>query len=178
MEIPIFISMKHTRYIIPIVLGLILALLFCGTRMCHKPETVTVTDTITVSKTDTLFDTTQLIQFFPKPVFDTIIRWDTIRKDTPVPYVQKVYKDTLKEDDGSEVEYMASVSGYNPNLDTLRFRLKYPVITTEITNTVTNTEYITKKQSRLSIGPSVGFGYGFFNKNVDLYAGLSVTYRF
>lgn len=172
--------MKHTKHIIPLVLGLILiALTFCTFRMCHKqPETVTVTDTITVSKTDTLFDTTQLIQFFPKPVFDTIIRWDTIRKDTPVPYVQKVYKDTLKEDDGSEVEYMASVSGYNPNLDTLRFRLKYPVITTEITNTVTNTEYITKKQSRLSIGPSVGFGYGFFNKNVDLYAGLSVTYRF
>lgn len=172
--------MKHTKHIIPLVLGLILiALTFCTFRMCHKqPETVTVTDTITVSKTDTLFDTTQLIQFFPKPVFDTIIRVDTFKKDTPIPYVQRTYSDTITEDSGATVEYMASVSGYNPNLDTLRFRLKYPVITTEITNTVTNTEYITKKQSKLGFGVNVGFGYGFFSKQPDIYAGFGLTYRF
>lgn len=172
--------MKHTRYIIPIVLGLILALLFCGTRMCHKPETVTVTDTITVSKTDTLFDTTQLIQFFPKPIHDTILRWDYIPADTLLPLVSKTYSDTITENDGSTVEYTAHVSGYNPNLDTLKFRLTYPVITTEITNTVTNTQliYKDKKQSKLGFGVNVGFGYGFFSKQPDIYAGVGLTYRF
>ena len=171
--------MKHTKYIIPIVLGLGIALLFCGTfRMCHKPETITVTDTVTIERSDTLYDTTELIQFFPKPVFDTIFRWDTVRKDTPIPYVQKTYKDTITEDDGATVEYTASVSGYNPSLDTLRFRLSYPVITNEITNTVTNTEYVTKKQSRLGFGVNVSAGYGFFSKQPDIYAGVGLTYRF
>ena len=172
--------MKNTRHIIPIVLGILaIALTFCTFRMCSKqPETVTVTDTVTVHQTDTLYDTTQMIQFFPKPVFDTIIRVDTFKKDTPIPYVQKIYKDTIKEDDGAEVEYTASVSGYSPNLDTLRFRLKYPVITTEITNTVTNTEYITKKQGHLSFGPTAGIGYGITSKRFDAYLGFGVTYRF
>jgi len=171
--------MKHTKHIIPIVLGILaIALSFCTFHKCSKPETETVTDTVTVERVDTVYDTATMIQFFPKPVFDTIIRIDTFKKDTPIPYVQRIYSDTITEDSGATVEYMASVSGYNPNLDTLRFRLTYPVITTEITNTVTNTELIYKKQSKLGFGASVGFGYGFFSKQPDIYAGVGLTYRF
>lgn len=172
--------MKNTKHIIPIVLGILaIALSFCSLRKCdNKPETETVTDTVTVERVDTLYDTATLIQFFPKPIHDTILRWDYIPADTLLPLVSKTYSDTITEDSGATVEYTAHVSGYNPNLDTLRFRLTYPVITTEITNTVTNTELIYKKQSKLGFGASVGFGYGFFSKQPDIYAGVGLTYRF
>lgn len=171
--------MKHTKYILPTLLVItILSLIFCTFRMCKHDKVIeTVTDTITVEKTDTMYDTSTIIQFFPKPIHDTILRWDYIPADTMLPLVSKTYSDTIT-DGTSSVEYTAHVSGYNPSLDTLKFRLSYPVITTEITNTVTNTEYITKKQSRVSVGPSIGFGYGIISKNVDIYAGLSFTYKF
>lgn len=173
--------MKNTKHIIPIVLGILaIALSFCTFHKCNKPETETVTDTVTVERVDTVYDTATMIQFFPKPIHDTILRWDFMPADTLLPFVSKTYSDTITENDGSTVEYTAHVSGYNPNLDTLRFRLTYPVITTEITNTVTNTEliYKDKKQSKLGFGASVGFGYGFFSKQPDIYAGLGLTYRF
>lgn len=172
-------NMKHTKHIIPIALGLIIALLLFGTfRMCHKPDTVTVTDTVTVERTDTLYDTATLIHFCPKPVYDTIIRWDTVRKDTPIPYVQKTYSDTVTNDDGASVEYFATVSGHDPSLDTIRFNLNYPVITNTVTNTVTETKYVTKKQSHFSLGPTAGVGYGMTTKQFDAWVGLGLTYRF
>ena len=171
--------MKNTKYIIPIVIGLVIALLFCGTfRMCHKPETITVTDTVKVEKTDTLYDTATMIHFYPKPVFDTIIRIDTFKKDTPIPYVQRTYSDTVTKDDGAEVQYVASVSGVDPSLDSIRFNLKYPVVTNTITNTVTETKFLMKPAPRFSVGIQAGFGYGVFNKKPDLYIGLGGTYRF
>ena len=147
--------------------------------MCnHKPETITVTDTVTVERTDTLYDTATMIHFYPKPVFDTIIRIDTFKKDTPIPYVQRTYSDTVTKDDGAEVQYVASVSGHNPSLDSIRFNLKYPVVTNTITNTVTETKFLTKPAPRFSVGIQAGFGYGVFNKKPDLYIGLGGTYRF
>ena len=172
--------MKHSKHIIPIALGLlIIALLFCTFRMCnHKPETITVTDTVTMERTDTVYDTTRLIHYFPRPIHDTILRWDFIKQDTLLPYISKTYSDTVTKDDGAEVQYVASVSGYDPNLDSIRFNLKYPVVTNTITNTVTETKFLTKPAPRFSVGIQAGFGYGVFNKKPDLYIGLGGTYRF
>ncbi len=173
-------SMKYTKHIISIALGLIAVLLFClGYSQCHKqPQTVTVTDTVTVEHMDTLYDTATLIRFFPKPVHDTILRFDYLPADTLLPYISRTYSDTVTHDDGASIEYVATVSGHDPTLDTIRFNLRYPVITNTVTNTVTQTEYVTKKQSRFSLGPSIGIGYGLTSKQFDAYAGISFTYRF
>ena len=180
MALPLFIGMKNSKYIIPIALGLlIIALLFCTFRMCnHKPETITVTDTVTMERTDTVYDTTRLIHYFPRPIHDTILRWDYVPKDTVIPLIAKTYSDTITKDDGAEVQYIASVSGYKPSLDSIRFNLKYPVVTNTITNTVTETKFLVKPVPRFSTGFQAGFGYGVFNKKPDLYIGLGVTYRF
>lgn len=180
MALRIFIGMKHSKHIIPIALGLlIIALLFCTFRMCnHKPETITVTDTVTMERTDTVYDTARLIHYFPRPIHDTILRWNYIKQDTLLPYISKTYSDTVTKDDGAEVQYIASVSGVDPSLDSIRFNLKYPVVTNTITNTVTETKFLTKPAPRFSVGIQAGFGYGVFNKKPDLYIGLGGTYRF
>lgn len=147
---------------------------------CDKADTQTTITTDTLFTTDTIYSTDTFC-FTPAPNTVYFERWDTLLlpqpKDTvPIPMMRSQYSDTVTKDNGATVEYYASVSGYNPSLDTLDFTVTYPEIT--------NTEYVTttiekmKPAPRLSIGPSLGFGYGLFNKNVDLYAGLSVTYRF
>lgn len=172
--------MKHTKHIIPIVLGLIIiiALLFCTFSKCGRQEKEIVTDTVTVEHTDTLYDTATMIHFYPQPIKDTVFKWEWVPRDTMIPYICKTYSDTVTKDDGASVEYVASVSGINPNLDSIRFNLTYPVITNDIIHTVTKTEYVTKNQSKLGVGVGIGAGYGFFHKQPDIYAGLTLSYRF
>lgn len=84
---------------------------------------------------------------------------DTIRDsiDVPVPIMQKRYDDSL---------YTAWVSGFRPNLDSLLLHLPEVQTTTTITTT------IIKPQPRLSVGIQVGTGYGFFNKQPDVFVGF------
>lgn len=84
---------------------------------------------------------------------------DTIRDsiDVPVPIMQKRYDDSL---------YTAWVSGFRPNLDSLRLHLPEVQTTTTITTT------IIKPQPRFSIGIQVGTGYGLIHKQVDAFVGV------
>lgn len=156
-----------------------LTLINCLVYQCNKAEVVEKVTTDTVFTTDTVMETDTFC--FYQPTFKTeyIYRWDTLytpQDTTPIPYKRVQYEDSVIKDNGATVLYYASVSGYEPSLDTLDFNVTYPVIT--------NTEYITttiekqKPAPRLTIGPSIGFGYGIFTKQPDLYAGLSLTYRF
>lgn len=87
---------------------------------------------------------------------------DTIHDsiDVPVPIVQKRYDDSL---------YTAWVSGYEPNLDSIRVRER------EIITTITNV--VDRPSSRFSIGPSVGLGYGVLNKQCDVFVGFTATWN-
>jgi hypothetical protein len=86
---------------------------------------------------------------------------DTIRDsiDVPIPIIQKRYDDSL---------YTAWISGFEPNLDSLR--LHQPEIITTITKVVD------RPASRFSIGPSVGLGYGVMNKQCDVFIGVTATW--
>lgn len=80
-----------------------------------------------------------------------------------LPKTQKVYTD--------DSTYTAYVSGYQPNLDSIRIRV--PVIT----NTVTKTLAVEKaKFRRINIGLTGGYGYGIKNKQFDWFVGVGVTY--
>lgn len=86
------------------------------------------------------------------------------RKDSmevAIPIVQKRYEDSL---------YTAWVSGFRPNLDSIRLHMP------EVLTTVT--KYVEKPAKRLAIGPSIGVGYGIFNGKPDIWAGVTVTWNF
>lgn len=88
---------------------------------------------------------------------DTITLHDSI--DVPVPIYQKRYDDSL---------YTAWVSGFEPNLDSIRVRER------EIITTIT--KVVDRPASRFSIGPSVGLGYGVMNKQCDVFIGVTATW--
>lgn len=87
---------------------------------------------------------------------------DTIHDsiDVPIPIVQKRYDDSL---------YTAWVSGYEPNLDSIRISER------EIITTIT--KVVDRPASRFSIGPSVGLGYGVLNKQCDVFVGFTATWN-
>ena len=82
---------------------------------------------------------------------------DTIRDsiDIPVPIYQKRYEDSL---------YTAWVSGYRPNLDSIRLYL--PEVQTTITKT------IVKPSPLITFGIQAGGGYGIINRKPDIYVGV------
>lgn len=86
------------------------------------------------------------------------------RKDSmevAIPIVQKRYEDSL---------YTAWVSGFRPNLDSIRLHQR------EIFTTFT--KYLERPAKRLAIGPSIGVGYGIINGKPDIWAGVTVTWNF
>jgi hypothetical protein len=93
----------------------------------------------------------------PYPETDTI--HDSI--EVSVPIMQKRYDDSL---------YTAWVSGFHPNLDSIRLHQR------EVVTTVT--KYVEKPAKRLAIGPSIGVGYGIINGKPDIFAGVTVTWNF
>ena len=87
---------------------------------------------------------------------------DTIHDsiDVPIPIIQKRYDDSL---------YTAWVSGFEPNLDSIR--LYQPTIYETITKT------IVKPAPRLSIGIQGGAGVGMFSRQPDVYVGIGAQWR-
>ena len=77
-----------------------------------------------------------------------------------LPVEQKRYEDSL---------YTAWVSGFRPQLDSLRLHLP------EITTTVTKT--IVRPSPRLSVGIQAGAGYGIVNRQPDVFIGIGLQYR-
>ena len=75
--------------------------------------------------------------------------------DVPIPIVQKRYEDSL---------YTAWVSGFEPNLDSIR------IYTPEILTTVTKTVY--EPTPLLTLGVQVGGGYGLIHRQPDIYVGI------
>lgn len=92
----------------------------------------------------------------PQTQHDTI--HDSI--EVPLPIVQKRYDDSL---------YTAWVSGFRPNLDSIRLYL--PTITETITNT------IVKPAPRLSVGVQTGAGVGIITRQPDFYIGVGAQWR-
>ena len=82
---------------------------------------------------------------------------DTIHDsiEVPVPIYQKRYEDSL---------YTAWVSGYRPNLDSIRLYLP------EVQTTVTKT--IVKPAPLITFGIQAGGGYGIINRKPDIYVGV------
>ena len=130
-----------------------------------EPETKTVIERDTVWKDSIIHDpvpaetiqTGRVVYIkVPMPGESDTLR-DTIRDsiEVPIPIMQKRYDDSL---------YTAWVSGFEPNLDSLR--LHQPEIITTITKT------IVKPSPLITFGVQAGGGYGVFNRQFDMYVGV------
>ena len=115
----------------------------------------------------------------PKPVHDTIVKWQEARVprehlrdltkmtkgsdsvDVTLPITQRTYRDS---------NYTAWVSGYKPSLDSIHTYNKMVYTTHTIERT------ITKPPRRWAIGISAGYGYGINSKLFEPYIGVGVTY--
>ena len=157
--------MKHLIYIL---IGLAIVLAVVGIVLCCNQRTPSV-----IIEHDTIWKDTTIYQPLPAetintgrvvyikvPVSTTV--HDTIRDSVtvPIPIVQKRYDDSL---------YTAWVSGFEPNLDSIRVHQR------EIFTTIT--KIVERPASRIAIGPSVGLGYGVYQKQPDVYVGITATWN-
>lgn len=126
----------------------------------------------TIQQTDTVYSTF-FLSSIPTTIKETKLRTDTLRlahkEDTviPIEITQKTY--SLNTD---TLSYTAYVSGYQPQLDSIRIKINYPTIIN--TKTVTNTIY---KKKHFNISPSIGIGYGVVHKQPDVYVGVTIGYN-
>ncbi len=155
------------KYIIPIILALtVIASLASYHKGYKKGISKAVETIITVRDTLTLTDTIHTVE----PKYIAVRTVDTIRVPVPVqgktdtvwaelPREQKIYQDST---------YLAYVSGYAPQLDSIDVFRKTTTIT--VTNTIK--EYT---NPRWSIG--VQAGYGASKDGLSPYVGVGIQYN-
>lgn len=155
------------KYIIPIIIALAVIASFASYHKGYKKGISKAVETIiTVRDTLTLTDTIRTVE----PKYIAVRTVDTIRVPVPVqgktdtvwaelPREQKIYQDST---------YLAYVSGYAPQLDSIDVFRKTTTIT--VTNTIK--EYT---NPRWSIG--VQAGYGASKDGLSPYVGVGIQYN-
>lgn len=145
-----------------IIFIIVLICLKCCYFNNRKEEKIPQTDTITIIKRDTItiIKPQPVIQYRDRIVRDTLYNTDSIPVLVDVPIETKVYADS---------NYRAVVSGYKASLDAISIFNK---------NQIQYINKITYKTKRINFSPSIGFGYGMFNRKFDMYVGFSIGYNF
>lgn len=140
----------------------------------YKPKTEIKVDTVITEKHDTILLTNHkpYSEIRYKKVVDTLKTTDSVFVPVEVPLSIKKYEGDTLSTDGTKVHYRASISGYRQSLDTLWFDVQHQdkIIFKEVT------KY--KKKRGFKVAPSVGAGYGVFNRKPDIYLGVSLSYNF
>lgn len=162
---------KSSLYLILAVAFVIAAIsLYWG---YHKqPEVIETRDTTiirdTVWKDTTIYEKQLVPVEVIKKKVDTVYtdKGDTLHLVTEDKYFNKSLVMGL---DTADVEI--HTQGINTSLEELKMRLRlHQVNTTEV---VEVTKYVDKKKW-IQIQPQVGFGYGVFGKQCDMYVGLGI----
>lgn len=124
-----------------------------------------IKDTVRIEKIDTIrdtiFDTIPQLKNIKqlKVIKDTLVTKDTIKVEVEIPFEQKTFVGK---------QYSAYVSGYKPNLDSIR------IYNTTVEKTVTKT---VTKRNRWSVGPTITTGYDIYNRNFGITVGIGITYN-
>ena len=170
--------MKWLNYIIVFLIGVLITSIAFILYNNHnlKREIIEVEKPIVKVETKEVVKYDTIIKTVPQPIYrtETIIRTDTIKADTILPYIQREY---ITEIDTDTVKGLinAHISGYDAKLDTLTYNLIIPTRT--ITNTV-KTQITKYKKTHLNWGVQVGYGVGIFSRKNDLFVGVGVQYSF
>lgn len=175
---------KYKGYIISFIGGFLVCLLIWLCSSNHElkkeiievenPKITTKTEVETIIKTDTVTIYKEVVK--PEYITETIIRTDTIKEETVVPIVQRGYIEMI-DNDSIKGKIETVVSGYNPQLDSIKYKFEFYPKT--ITNTVetTVTKEVTKyKQKKINFGVFVGPTYNFISKKFDLSVGCGIVF--
>lgn len=153
--------MKIEAKLLIIFIIVLICLRCCPSSKAEK-EVIRITDTITITKTDTItiIKPKTVYKYIDRIIRDTLYNTDSVLVPVDVPIETKIYADS---------SYRAVISGYKANLDTISIFNK---------NQIQYINKITYKTKKWNISPSVGIGYGMFNKKIDMYVGFSIGYNF
>lgn len=162
---------------LPIVCFLLcLLMLGIGYRLKNsmEPYEVIRTDTITNTKTDTLWKDTTITKTDTKVKYIEVIKTDTVydKQGNEIELItdNKTYIDTIcaKKDTAIVTSY---ITGINAKLDSLKVEMKTAREIT--TNTIEVTKYI-KQNKRFNWGIQGGIGYGFTSKQIEPFLGIGI----
>lgn len=135
---------------------------------CERP------DTVIHYRVDTVYDTISITKYYPKPVKDEVLRIDTVYADTLLATKRSIYCDTILATPTDTVCVMTEIEGIDARMNYLKAYLKKGTITEHTEKTIT----VVKKKKGFMIAPTVGVGYGIFNKRPDVYIGVGFSYFF
>lgn len=175
---------KYKGYIISFIGGFLVCLIIwlCSSNHDLKKELTNVSEPKITTKTEVKkeikTDTVTVYKEVAKPEYitETIIRTDTVKEETVLPIVQRGYVETI-DNDSIKGKIETVVSGYNPQVDSIRY--KFELYPKTITNTVetTVTKEVTKyKQKKINFGIYGGVGYSVFNRQPDLQVGIGIVF--
>lgn len=126
-------------------------------------RTVENTDTIFIHSIDTLTIEKKDIIFKDVIVLDTIYI-----KDTTLVVEQKVFEDSIST---------IFISGVNPELDSIYYRIQRDTIQIEIEKVQTVKEKESFWNNRFTISAGLFAGYGLINKQPDVFLGVGCAVR-
>ena len=128
-----------------------------------KYETVTKNDTIVIKSIDTITIEKNSISYRDIIVLDTIFV-----KDTAMLVEQKVFSDSLST---------IYISGVNPELDSIEYRIPRDTVQIEIEKIQTVKEQESFWHNRFTISAGVFAGYGLINRQADVFIGVGCAVR-
>lgn len=135
-------------------------------RFNSKTNTI---DTVIEVDTFTMVDTVNIPKTILVPSKTDTVYKERITKDTTLNVTRKTY-----DIDNDSVGAHVVVRGINPKLDTLSIWSKKTSYS--VNRTVIKTIPM-KDTKRFKIYPTVGVGYGIFERKLDTYIGIGFTYN-
>ena len=131
----------------------------------QKVEYITVekTDTVEIHTIDTITVTNKDIEYRDVIVLDTIYI-----EDTALVVEQKVFSDSIST---------IFISGVNPELDSIEYRLSRDTVKIEIEKIQTIKEKDNFFKNRFVVTAGLYAGYGLLNRQPDIYVGLGFGIR-
>lgn len=129
-------------------------------------------DTLVMERRDTIIirDTISTV-ITPRPISRTIIKTDTILRDTVLEHISIHTKDTLNLPSCTAILDVFA-SGVDVDIDSVKIDAQITTPQIEITKYV---ERPKKLKDRLHITPQIGVGYGLITNKPDIYVGIGLS---
>lgn len=155
---------KITTYILAILSVVLLATtIYYSNNQQVEYRTVENTDTVEIHTIDTITISNTNIEYIDNIILDTIYI-----RDTSLIVEQKVYCDSIST---------IFISGVNPELDSIYYRIPRDTIQIEIEKVQTVKEQESFWHNRFTISAGVFAGYGLLTHKPDIYVGLGFGIR-
>lgn len=131
------------------------------------------TDTIIKERVDTLLvnNPIPVKEKYVYTITDTVYSVDSVKTPIKLDISHKTYEGEQLSTGGNKIRYRAIIGGYKPTLDTLELYANR-------NDTTIVKEIVKYKTKHFHIGPSIGLGYGMFNKKPDVFVGVTFSYSF